>query len=151
MDRLYEPVQVALRPGDAMVFYTDGLNEMRNRAGEMYGTERVRVAAQNAPANMEGLGTALLADVQRFAAAITSPSLRWSPARIGRMQFGFFSVGRSLRECLSSSPVDRYREFAGWAFAERMPHRRVVISTTLCPFAARWAPMASLVCVRYYF
>lgn len=67
MDRPYEQVQVALLPGDALVFYTDGISEMRNRAGEMYGVERVRAAVQNAPADMEGLGTTLLADVRRFA------------------------------------------------------------------------------------
>lgn len=67
MDRPYEQVQVALRPGDALVLYTDGVSEMRNRAGEMYGVERVRAAVQNAPADMEGLGTTLLTDVQRFA------------------------------------------------------------------------------------
>lgn len=67
MDQPYEQVQVTLLPGDALVLYTDGVSEMRNRAGEMYGMERVRAAVQNAPADMEGLGTTLLADVQRFA------------------------------------------------------------------------------------
>ena len=67
MDQPYEQTRVALQPGDALVFYTDGVSEMRNRAGEMYGVERVRAVVQNAPADMAGMGTALLSDVQRFA------------------------------------------------------------------------------------
>ena len=67
MDQPYEQTRVALQPGDALVFYTDGVSEMRNRAGEMYGVERVRAVVQNTPADMAGMGTALLSDVQRFA------------------------------------------------------------------------------------
>ena len=67
MGQPYEQTRVALQPGDTLVFYTDVVSEMRNRAGEMYGVERVRAVVQNAPADMAGMGTALLSDVQRFA------------------------------------------------------------------------------------
>lgn len=67
MGQPYEQTRVALQPGDTLVFYTDVVSEMRNRAGEMYGVERVRAVVQNTPADMAGMGTALLSDVQRFA------------------------------------------------------------------------------------
>jgi sigma-B regulation protein RsbU (phosphoserine phosphatase) len=38
------PTSVALRPGDTLVFYTDGVTE-RRRQGELFGTERLRTAA----------------------------------------------------------------------------------------------------------
>ena len=64
----YESVTLPLSPGDVLVMYTDGISEMRNPAGELYGAERVQAAVAAGPENVEGLAEALLADVRRFAA-----------------------------------------------------------------------------------
>src|SRR4029453_5433667 len=37
----YDQVRVALAPGDVLLFYSDGLTETRNRAGELFGVERL--------------------------------------------------------------------------------------------------------------
>jgi serine phosphatase RsbU (regulator of sigma subunit) len=68
IDRPYEEVTLALGPGESMLLYTDGVTEMRNPAGELYGPERLRAAVQAAAAEPEALGAAVLADVRRFAA-----------------------------------------------------------------------------------
>jgi sigma-B regulation protein RsbU (phosphoserine phosphatase) len=47
--------------------YTDGVSEARNTASEFYGPERLRAAVQSASAGAEAIGTALVADVRRFA------------------------------------------------------------------------------------
>ena len=69
IDRPYEEIVVALEPGDTILLYTDGVTEARNPAEEWYGPERLRAAMAAAPETAEGLGTAVLADVRRFAAA----------------------------------------------------------------------------------
>lgn len=53
--------------GDALVLYTDGVSEMRNSAGELYGIGRLHTAILAAPDDAEGMGTALLGDLQKFA------------------------------------------------------------------------------------
>jgi phosphoserine phosphatase RsbU/P len=68
LDRPYEEVTVPLAPGDLVLLYTDGVTEARSPTGELYGMSRLRAAAQTAPPQAESLGTAVLADVQRFAA-----------------------------------------------------------------------------------
>jgi sigma-B regulation protein RsbU (phosphoserine phosphatase) len=40
-DEVYAEREVALEPGDKLLFYTDGLVEVRNEIGELYGTERL--------------------------------------------------------------------------------------------------------------
>jgi serine phosphatase RsbU (regulator of sigma subunit) len=67
-DKPYEEVVVPLEPGDTLVLYTDGVTEARNPAGELYGAERLTKALAAAPQDAEALGTALLADVRKFAA-----------------------------------------------------------------------------------
>lgn len=67
MDRDYEELVVPFKPGDTMMFYTDGVSEMRNQSGEMYGTERLYRVIERAPPNAEGLGNAVLKDVRQFA------------------------------------------------------------------------------------
>ncbi|ASW53173.1 SpoIIE family protein phosphatase [Plantactinospora sp. KBS50] len=45
LDTIASPaVEVPLGPGDALIFYTDGVTE-RRRGGELFGTERLRAAA----------------------------------------------------------------------------------------------------------
>jgi serine phosphatase RsbU (regulator of sigma subunit)/pSer/pThr/pTyr-binding forkhead associated (FHA) protein len=69
IDRPYEEVVVPFEPGDTLVLYTDGVSEARNMEGEVYGAERLRAAVQNAAADAEAVGMALLDDVRRFAGA----------------------------------------------------------------------------------
>lgn len=59
--------RVGLGPGDALVFFTDGITECRNEAGELYGEERVRevlLAARGKDA--EALASAVVADARAF-------------------------------------------------------------------------------------
>ena len=54
-------------PGDRLVFYTDGITEARNPAGEEYGEDRLADAASVArAASLEAMKDALLADVNAF-------------------------------------------------------------------------------------
>ncbi|WP_164018289.1 PP2C family protein-serine/threonine phosphatase [Pyxidicoccus trucidator] len=61
--------QAQLRPGDVVVWYTDGLTEARDAAGKLYGTQRLAAAVQaNAHLSAEALRDALLADARAFSA-----------------------------------------------------------------------------------
>jgi sigma-B regulation protein RsbU (phosphoserine phosphatase) len=65
----YSSRQAQLRPGDIVVWYTDGLTEARDAAGKLYGTQRLSAAVQaNAQQSAEGLREAILADVRAFSA-----------------------------------------------------------------------------------
>jgi sigma-B regulation protein RsbU (phosphoserine phosphatase) len=56
-----------LEPGDALLFYTDGLSEARNARGEEYGTARIEaVLARAVEAAGADIGAALLADETAF-------------------------------------------------------------------------------------
>ena len=66
-DNHYEQAEVALAPGDRLLFYTDGITEARNPDGEEYGEDRLAAAAiavRSAPA--ESVKDAVLADVNGF-------------------------------------------------------------------------------------
>ena len=63
----YMQVETSFEPGDMLLLYTDGATEMRNNAGELYGSERLHDAILAAPGDVEGLGNALLNDLQQFA------------------------------------------------------------------------------------
>jgi phosphoserine phosphatase RsbU/P len=66
-DRPYQQVEVPLEPGETLLLYTDGVTEMRNPKGELYGVDRVRAAVQGASADAECVGNFLLTDVTEFA------------------------------------------------------------------------------------
>jgi GNAT superfamily N-acetyltransferase len=56
-----------LKPGETLVFFTDGISEAENPEGEQYGLTRLQqVAAKYADARMEELQRALLASVRDF-------------------------------------------------------------------------------------
>lgn len=83
----YSSRQAQLRPGDIVVWYTDGLTEARDAAGKLYGTQRLSAAVQaNAQQSAEGLREAILADVRSFSAGqpqrddITVVVAEFSPA-----------------------------------------------------------------------
>jgi sigma-B regulation protein RsbU (phosphoserine phosphatase) len=83
----YTSRQAQLRPGDIVVWYSDGLTESRDAGGKLYGTQRLSAAIQaNAQLSAEGLRDAILADVRAFSAGqpqrddITVVVAEFSPA-----------------------------------------------------------------------
>lgn len=61
--------QAQLRPGDIVVWYTDGLTEARDGANRLYGTQRLAAALQaSAHLPADALRDALLADVRAYSA-----------------------------------------------------------------------------------
>jgi phosphoserine phosphatase RsbU/P len=68
-DSRYEERPIALRPGDLLVLYTDGVSEAESPEGEQFGTARIeavmaRLAEQGAQAVLDGL----LEEVKAFTA-----------------------------------------------------------------------------------
>ena len=66
-DNQYEQAEITLRPGDRLLFYTDGITEARSPAGEEYDEDRLANAAlavRGQPA--EAIKDAVLADVNAF-------------------------------------------------------------------------------------
>ena len=49
LDRSYETASLELRPGDALIFFTDGVVEAFNESGEEFGNERWLSAIRNLP------------------------------------------------------------------------------------------------------
>jgi sigma-B regulation protein RsbU (phosphoserine phosphatase) len=83
----YSSRQAQLRPGDIVVWYSDGVTESRDSAGKLYGTQRLSAAVQtNSQLAAEGLRDAILADVRSFSAGqpqrddITVVVAEFSPA-----------------------------------------------------------------------
>jgi sigma-B regulation protein RsbU (phosphoserine phosphatase) len=68
-DNQYEQAELALRPGDRLLFYTDGITEARNPAGDEYEEDKLAAAAiavRDQP--VEAIKDAILADVTGFCA-----------------------------------------------------------------------------------
>lgn len=62
--------RVGLGPGDALVFFTDGITESRGDSGEIYGEQRVQeVLAAAIGKGAEDLASALVADARAFSSA----------------------------------------------------------------------------------
>ncbi len=63
----YEEISLAARPGDALVFMSDGITDAQNEAGEMFGPERVMELVRAHPqASARWLGELILAAVGEF-------------------------------------------------------------------------------------
>jgi sigma-B regulation protein RsbU (phosphoserine phosphatase) len=63
----YEQGDVALAPGDRLVFYTDGITEGRNPAGEEFGEEQLAAAAiRHRSLSAEEMLGSVLRDVEQF-------------------------------------------------------------------------------------
>jgi len=71
-DTPFEEDTVELRAGDRVVFYTDGISEAANGAGELYGDDRLIAAVERLPAGLSARETieALLADVRAWLAGL---------------------------------------------------------------------------------
>ena len=66
-ENTYEQAEMPLASGDRLVFYTDGITEARNAAGDEYGEERLTAAALAIRTlSPEAMKDALLADVNTF-------------------------------------------------------------------------------------
>ena len=64
----YEETTLRLAPGDRLVFYTDGIVEAMNPAGEIFGFERLLAVVEKARAeSAEGLLASILGAVEAFA------------------------------------------------------------------------------------
>ena len=84
----YARETLALRPGDVLVLYTDGVTEAFNETDQLYGEDRLdrRVGALPAEASAAEILRGVVADVAAFAGAreqsddITMLVLRYKPA-----------------------------------------------------------------------
>lgn len=66
----FQEQTVAIEPGDRLVLYTDGITEVRNPDGEMFGEERLRsFIGRREIAGPEKLCDALLSELGRWSAA----------------------------------------------------------------------------------
>lgn len=65
-DCSYRQFETEFEPGDTLLLYTDGLNEARNSAGELYGMDRLRTAIAAAPGDPEEIVNFVLSDLQQF-------------------------------------------------------------------------------------
>lgn len=63
----WEEFSIAMQPGDAVVFFSDGITDAQNAAGEMYGTERLTACVKrNRNKSAAKMAEALLNEVGRF-------------------------------------------------------------------------------------
>lgn len=63
----YDDRPIALRPGDVLVFFTDGVSEAESPTGEHYGQQRIeRVVSAHAGERAADIMAALIADVQAW-------------------------------------------------------------------------------------
>ena len=56
-----------LQPGDQIIFYTDGITEAGNPAGELFGTGRLDHALENCSLQASALLASVLRSVEEFA------------------------------------------------------------------------------------
>jgi sigma-B regulation protein RsbU (phosphoserine phosphatase) len=62
----YQRATLRLRPGDQIIFYTDGITEAQNAAGQMFGPGRLDVALENCHLDAQGLIDTVLAALKDF-------------------------------------------------------------------------------------
>jgi phosphoserine phosphatase RsbU/P len=67
-DQEYAQATQTLRPGDQIVFYTDGVTEATDPSGQMFGQERLDEALENCHLDADGLIDAVLSALDRFTA-----------------------------------------------------------------------------------
>ncbi len=66
-DVSYEQFTLSTRPGDAVIFFSDGLADAQNPAGEMFGTERLaELVQQNAVLCAGEMADLIMGEISRF-------------------------------------------------------------------------------------
>ena len=66
-DVTYEQFTLSTRPGDAVIFFSDGLADAQNPEGEMFGTERLtELVANNATLSASALADLILTEISAF-------------------------------------------------------------------------------------
>ncbi len=70
-DRKYDEVELASEPGDALVFYSDGVDEQPNEKDEEFGRERIkRIVQKHGTEPPQAIADAIIAAVDAFRAAV---------------------------------------------------------------------------------
>ena len=67
-DSTYEQTSRKLAVGDSLTMFTDGISEAMNKAGELYGLDRLQQQIGSESAGVSMLGRLILEDVRRFVA-----------------------------------------------------------------------------------
>lgn len=67
-DIQYEQVTLPFEPGQVVVLYTDGINESMNKAGKLFGIDRIRRRVASEKPFAGTLGRKIIADVRSFTA-----------------------------------------------------------------------------------
>lgn len=67
-DFVYVEEQLVLTPGDTLILYTDGVNEAMNGAGELFGDDRLMVAAGHSSSDCDSLIRNIAQAAEEFAA-----------------------------------------------------------------------------------
>jgi phosphoserine phosphatase RsbU/P len=62
----YLPFRLQLDSGDALLMYTDGINEAMSPERSVYGSQRVRQTLRSGPKRIDELCHSLLAGVRQF-------------------------------------------------------------------------------------
>jgi sigma-B regulation protein RsbU (phosphoserine phosphatase) len=66
-DMEFGSLQATMQPGDALMLFSDGVNEAMNEAKELYGTERTGEFLKTAPRTSSAeLTTAMVAEIKRY-------------------------------------------------------------------------------------
>ena len=75
-DATYEERPIALRPGDVLLFYTDGVSEAESPSGEQFGVQRIEQLVAGSPeADAATIMRSLVARVQEWSAGGQSDDL----------------------------------------------------------------------------
>jgi phosphoserine phosphatase RsbU/P len=70
-DREYDEVDLTTEPGDALVFYSDGVDEQPNEKGEEFGRERImRILKKRGTEPPQNIADAIIAAVDAFRGAV---------------------------------------------------------------------------------
>jgi len=71
-DREYDEVELTAEPGDALVFYSDGVDEQPNEKHEEFGRERIiRIVKKHGPEPPQAIADAIIAAVDKFRGTVS--------------------------------------------------------------------------------
>jgi phosphoserine phosphatase RsbU/P len=69
--REYDEVELAVEPGDVLLFYSDGVDEQLNDKGEEYGRERImRVLTKRGTDTPQAIADAIITSIDKFRGAV---------------------------------------------------------------------------------